>query len=142
MNLTKCEIVTTNIQNLPDSPNLSPQDLKKEFDKSGEEMKQYINNTLTTEIETGIEEEIKKYEKQIKKTYKHDITLTTQIEKNTDYTIPNTYTVNTSNLDVYYEGCLLNINDHYTERGTGESNKIRFDWNVPSGSKLSFIIRK
>ena len=65
-----------------------------------------------------------------------------EIEENTDYTIPTTYKVNTSGLDVYFEGCLLEPNEHYVERGTGDSDKIRFNFVVPKDSLLGFVIRK
>lgn len=142
MSLTNCEVKTDNIQNLADSPTISPSELKKTFDKSCDDMKKYINDVLIPNIEKEVEDGDTNVTKLIKKTYKYDVTLDADIEANTDYTIPANYTVNTSSLDVYFEGCLLNINDHYTERGTGESNTIRFDWKVPSGSKLIFVIRK
>lgn len=142
MNLTRCEVDTTNIQNLPDTPAIGPDELKQKFDKTGKDIKEYLNQKLLPEIEKESKKDKDEVIGKILKTFKYDVTLQTNIEENTDYTIPSTYKVNTSNLDVYFEGCLLNINEHYTERGTGDSDKIRFDWDVPKGSKLSFVIRK
>lgn len=142
MNLTRCEVDTTNIQNLPDTPAIGPDELKQKFDKTGKDIKEYLNQKLLPEIEKESKKDKDEVIGKILKTFKYDVTLQTNIEKNTDYTIPSTYKVNTSNLDVYFEGCLLNINEHYTERGTGDSDKIRFDWDVPKDSKLSFVIRK
>ena len=142
MSLTKCEVVTDNIQNLPNSPALSPDELKQTFDKTGKDLKDYINDELIPEVENNIKKSEDNIKKQIKKEYKYSVILEGNIEKNTDYTIPSTYTVNTSNLDIFYEGSLLTINENYVERGTGESNKVRFDWDVPKGSKLDFVIRK
>ena len=141
MSLTKCEVVTDNIQNLPNSPALSPDELKQTFDKTGKDLKDYINDKLIPEVENNIKRSEDNIKKQIKKEYKYSVILEGNIEKNTDYTIPSTYTVNTSNLDIFYEGSLLTINENYVERGTGESNKVRFDWDVPKGSKLDFVIR-
>ena len=46
MSLTKCEVVTDNIQNLPNSPALSPDELKQTFDKTGKDLKDYINDFI------------------------------------------------------------------------------------------------
>ena len=122
MNLTRCEVDTTNIQNLPDTPAIGPDELKQKFDKTGKDIKEYLNQKLLPEIEKESKKDKDEVIGKILKTFKYDVTLQTNIEKNTDYTIPSTYKVNTSNLDVYFEGCLLNINEHYTERGTGDSD--------------------
>ena len=45
-------------------------------------------------------------------------------------------------LDVFFEGSLLEQNEHYEERGIGESDKIRFKFEVPKDSTLGFVIRK
>lgn len=142
MDLTNCEVVTNNIQALSDTPAISSEELKKTFDKTGDDLKKFINNTLIPEIEQGTEENNEKIEKKIIKTYKYNVKALAEIEEDTDYTIPSTYKVNTSGLDVYFEGCLLEPNEHYVERGTGDSDKIRFKFNVPKDSLLGFVIRK
>lgn len=142
MDLTNCEVVTNNVQALPDTPAISSEELKKTFDKTGDDLKKFINDTLIPEIEQGTEENNEEIEKKIIKTYKYNVKALAEIEEDTDYTIPSIYKVNTSGLDVYFEGCLLEPNEHYVERGTGDSDKIRFKFNVPKDSLLGFVIRK
>ena len=142
MDLTRCEVVVTNIQSLPDTPAIGADELKQTFDKTGKDMKDYLNNILLPEIEEGVEESEENTTKKIIKTYKYNVKTLAEIEENTDYTIPTTYKVNTSGLDVYFEGCLLEPNEHYVERGTGDSDKIRFNFIVPKDSLLGFVIRK
>lgn len=142
MELTNCEVVTNNIQNLPDTPAIGPDELKKTFDKTGDDLKKYINSTLIPEIKQGTEENNEEVEKKIIKTSKYNVKTIAEVAEDEDYTIPTTYKVNTSGLDVYFEGCLLEQNEHYIERGTGESSTIRFKFNVPKDSLLGFVIRK
>lgn len=142
MDLTNCEVVTNNIQSLPDTPAIGADELKKKFDQTGDDLKQYINNTLIPEIEEQTDEANEEVAKKILKTYKYDIKTLAEIKEDEDYTIPSTYKVNTSNLDVLFEGQFLIINEHYVERGTGKSSTIRFKFDVPKDSLLSFIIRK
>lgn len=59
MSLTQCEVNTNIIENLPDSPNLSPEELKRKFDESGSNLKEYINEILISEVETLIATEKK-----------------------------------------------------------------------------------
>ena len=141
MSLPSCEVKTNNIQELPDSPAISASELKQLFDKSGKDLKDFLN-ILIPEIEKADENMKKDIQKLVLKTYKYDVVTSADIDADEDYTIPSTYKVNTSGLDIYYEGCLLIINKHYTERGTGDSNKVRFGWNVFSNNDLSFVIRK
>lgn len=142
MSLPKCTVQTNNIQNLPDSPTQSPQELKEIFDKSGEDIKNYINKGLIPKIEEEEENGQEAIKKLIIKTYKYNAKALADIEETEDYTIPSIYNVNTHGLDVYYEGNLLALNEHYTERGTGKSDKIRFNFKVPKDSVLTFVIRK
>lgn len=142
MDLTNCEVVTNNIQSLPDTPAIGADELKKKFDQTGDDLKQYINNTLIPEIEEQTDEANEEVAKKILKTYKYDVKTLAEIKEDEDYTIPSTYKVNTSNLDVLFEGQFLIINEHYVERGTRESSTIRFKFDVPKDSLLSFIIRK
>ena len=142
MDLTSCEVVTNNIQNLPDTPAIGADKLKETFDKTGDDLKKFINDTLIREIEQGTKQNNKKIEKKIIKTSKYNVKTIAEIAEDEDYTIPATYKVNTSGLDVYFEGCLLEPNEHYVERGTGESSTIRFKFNVPKDSLLGFVIRK
>lgn len=52
MSLTKFTGDTNNIQSLADQPNLTASQLKAKFDKTGDDLKTYINSTLTSEIDT------------------------------------------------------------------------------------------
>lgn len=142
MDLTSCEVVTNNIQNLPDTPAIGADELKETFDKTGDDLKNFINDTLIPEIEQGTKQNNEEIEKKIIKTSKYNVKTIAEIAEDEDYTIPATYKVNTSGLDVYFEGCLLEPNEHYVERGTGESSTIRFKFNVPKDSLLGFVIRK
>ncbi len=142
MNLTSCEVVTNNIQSLPDTPAIGADELKRKFDQTGSDFKKYINETLIPEIEKQVEENEQQVEKKILKTYKYSAKTIAPIEENTDYTIPSTYKTNTNGLDVFFEGSLLEQNEHYEERGIGESDKIRFKFEVPKDSTLGFVIRK
>lgn len=142
MNLTNCEVVTNNVQALPDTPAISSEELKKTFDKTGDDLKKFINNTLIPDIKKGTEENNQEMEKKIIKTFKYNVKTLAEITEDEDYTIPTTYKVNTSGLDVFFEGCLLEPNEHYVERGTGESSTIRFKFNVPKNTLLGFVVRK
>lgn len=51
MSLSKFTGETNNIQSLPDQPSISASELKAKFDKTGADIKEYINNTLTEEID-------------------------------------------------------------------------------------------
>lgn len=51
MSLSKFTGDTNNIQSLPDQPSISASELKAKFDKTGADIKEYINNTLTEEID-------------------------------------------------------------------------------------------
>lgn len=141
MSLPTCTVSTNNIQNLPDAPNLSPDELKQKFDKTGKELKDYLNS-LILEIEKADEETKKAIQSQMLKTYKYDVVTNSVISESEDYTVPEIYKVNTSGLDIYFEGELLILNKNYQERGTGNSNKIRFNFEVPKDSNLIFVIRK
>ena len=59
MALTKLEENLNTIENLPDSPTLESTELKKKFDESSIKIKDFINETLTTEID-NIVTQIKK----------------------------------------------------------------------------------
>lgn len=59
MALTKLEENLNIIENLPDSPNLEPSELKRKFDEGTIKIKEFINETLTSEID-GIVIQIKK----------------------------------------------------------------------------------
>lgn len=61
MNLTKLNENLNNIQSLPNKPSLTAEELKQEFDKAPNAIKEYINEILTvelisilTELERGI----------------------------------------------------------------------------------------
>lgn len=142
MSLPECTVPTNNVQNLADSPTQSAQDLKKVFDQAGEDIKSYINDKLIPEIEKSDKETEDNTKKLIIKTYKYNVATLADITETEDYTIPSTYNVNTHGLDVYFEGSLLALNENYQERGTGTSDKIRFNFTVPKDSLLTFVIRK
>lgn len=57
MSLPTCTVNTNNIQKLPDAPSLPSDELKQEFDKSGRELKGYINDILLPAIENLINTE-------------------------------------------------------------------------------------
>ena len=59
MALTKLEENLNTIENLPDSPTLEPNELKRKFDESSIKIKNFINETLTAEID-NIVTQIKK----------------------------------------------------------------------------------
>lgn len=52
MSLSKFSESTNNVSALPDKPTLTASQLKATFDKVGGDLKTYINNTLTTELDT------------------------------------------------------------------------------------------
>lgn len=56
MSLTKLTENLNNISSLPDKPSLQSEELKKEFDKSGNSIKEYINAILTEETDRIITE--------------------------------------------------------------------------------------
>lgn len=55
MSLSKFTGDTNNIQSLPDQPSISASELKAKFDKTGADIKEYINNTLTEEIDENLD---------------------------------------------------------------------------------------
>lgn len=57
MSLPVCTVNTNNIQNLPDSPTLAPDELKQEFDKSGKDLKDYLNDILLPAVEKLVRDE-------------------------------------------------------------------------------------
>ena len=141
MSLPRCEVETNNIQKLPDAPALSAQELKQAFDKTGKDLKDFLNG-LILEIEQADEEAKVEVTGKILKTYKFDVVTSAVVTAEEDFTVPSVYQVNTNGLDVYFEGELLILNKNYQERGTGNSDKIRFAFEVPKGSNLIFVIRK
>lgn len=54
MSLTKFNGATNNIRGLADKPTQSALQLKTLFDKTGDDLKTYINETLTTEIDAEL----------------------------------------------------------------------------------------
>lgn len=54
MSLTKFNGATNNIRGLADKPTQSALQLKTLFDKTGDDLKTYINETLTTELDTEL----------------------------------------------------------------------------------------
>ena len=58
MSLTKLNDNLNIIQSLPNKPTLEAETLKAEFDKAANLIKDYINNTLTEETETLVQDSI------------------------------------------------------------------------------------
>ena len=54
MALTKCEVTTAIHQGLPNQPTETPSELKILFDKASTDIKAYINDTLTDEVDTAL----------------------------------------------------------------------------------------
>lgn len=58
MALTKCTTIVNNIQSLADKPTsadgLTTATFKAKFDQTGSDLKDYINNTLTDELDTEL----------------------------------------------------------------------------------------
>ena len=69
---------------------------------------------------------------------------TSVITQNTNYTVPQKYTVGKNDMWIYFEGMLLIKDENYIEVGVegAESTLIQFkDWDVPVGSKLEFLYK-
>ena len=155
MSLTKLNDNLNNISSLPDRPSMTAQELKAVFDKTGNTIKNYINQILTTGIDKELMNKVEKIngkglsthdltdelKAKIEKTGTADIVLiqaTVEIPQNTDYTIPE-YTIGNNSLEIYFEGCKLIKDENYIEVN---STTIQFkDWNVPVGSKLEFLYK-
>lgn len=58
MNLTKITENLNNVSSLPDYPTLQSAELKAVFDKAGNTLKDFINNTLIPEIEKQVTETV------------------------------------------------------------------------------------
>lgn len=54
MSLSKFNEAVNNISALPDKPTLTASELKAKFDKVGSDLKDYINDTLTEELDTTL----------------------------------------------------------------------------------------
>ncbi len=54
MSLTKCTAAVDNVSSLPDKPALTAAQLKAKFDKTGSDIKNYLNNTLTDELDAAL----------------------------------------------------------------------------------------
>lgn len=54
MSLSKFSEAVNNISTLPDKPTLPASELKAKFDKTGADLKEYINDTLTEELDTQL----------------------------------------------------------------------------------------
>ena len=58
MALTKFTVNVNNIQSLSDRPNaidgLTPAQLKEKYDKAGADIKEYLNETLTEEVDSAL----------------------------------------------------------------------------------------
>lgn len=54
MSLSKFSEAVNNVASLPDKPTLTASQLKAVFDKTGADLKTYLNSTLTTELDTAL----------------------------------------------------------------------------------------
>ena len=109
-------------QTLPDTPNLTSEELKKEWDKGSRIIKEKFNELIDLLNDTQAEIYTKK----------QTITTTEVIQQNTNYTVP-MYT----KIKIRYEGCDLIKDIHYIEV---DSTHIQFkDWNVPIGSNMEIL---
>lgn len=77
---------------------------------------------------------------------RYTLTLDSSLADNSQLTVPANYRVGSNNLQVYFEGELLEKDVHYTEVGTVNSisNEIQLkDWgqDVDAGYTFTFIIQ-
>lgn len=95
----------------------------------------------TNAMFTTSDEVDKKIEETVFKNYY--IQIDENIQQNTDYILPATYTVGKDNLEIIVEGVLLIKNENYIEVGNeGEqSDIIKFLWNVDSGYAMLVKVR-
>ena len=94
MSLPECTVNTNNIQNLPDSPTLSSAELKQEFDKSGKDLKNYLNEVLLPAVKKLVRDEKSNLETSINDRILADNKKKYHIGKivmSTDNVNPNTY---------------------------------------------------
>jgi hypothetical protein len=54
MALTTCDAVTNTIRSLPDEPSITSSELKEAFDSGAQNVKDWINNTHLTELDTAL----------------------------------------------------------------------------------------
>lgn len=117
--------ITENVeihQTLPDIPNLTSEELKKEWDKGSKIIKEKFNELIDLLNDTQAEIYTKK----------QTITTTEVIQQNTNYTVP-MYT----KIKIRYEGCDLIKDINYIEV---DSTHIQFkDWDVPVGSNIEIL---
>ena len=76
----------------------------------------------------------------------HNITkvsVSTEIQEETDYTLPVNYIVGSGDLVLFYNNEFLIPEENYTEVGeeASVSNKVQFGWNVEAGSILTIIVK-
>lgn len=142
MSISNCSVQTNNIQSLPDSPTVSADELKALFDKTGNDLKKYINEKLIPDINTELIGISEANNSSLLREYRYDVKLSANVVQDTAYNLPTSYNVGLNNLKVLYEGILLIADKHYQEVGTGESRIIKFGWSLSKDSNLTFIVRK
>lgn len=110
MSLTKLTTNLNNISSLPDKPTLQSDELKQEFDKAGNSIKEYINEILTEEIDKIIANQNKEFNDKITANAK---TITTaQLDK--IYPIGSIYmSVNTTEPSTIMGGTWERIKDRF-----------------------------
>lgn len=127
MSLTKFSGATNNIRGLADKPTLSASELKEKFDKTGDDLKTYINETLTTEIETELGEKANssnvytKTETDTKYKVNGDFAVLTGTYYNNRFNYPDGFTqsnsvvISVSRLEEYSNGNSSWVNTFYND---------------------------
>lgn len=117
--------ITENVeihQTLPDTPNLTAEELKKEWDKGCKIIKDKFNKLMDLLNDTQADIYTKK----------QTVTTSEVIPRNTDYTVP----MHTK-IKIRYEGCDLIKDINYIEV---DNTHIQFkDWDVPVGSNIEIL---
>ena len=116
MSLTKFNESVTNHQSLPDKPTLSSAELKTLWDKAGVDIKNYLNQILTEEIDSKISE----YQ--------------TKIDNNTSLINNNTSSINNMLNTVYPVGSI------YMSINNTNPSTIKFKIDLSTKIQKSFTI--
>ena len=96
MSLTQCQSDTNVIENLPDSPTLDTQELKRKFDAGSSGIKDFINTVLLEEIETLVATEKRNLQTMIADEKKNLQTMIANEKKNLNDKINGTVLYNNS----------------------------------------------
>ena len=119
------EETNTNIASFEEETNTSITNFENQINTAFENFKTQINlsistfeNTITAQIE-ALSEQISKTQEQ----HRYKITLEADLADNSELTLPAYYKVGTDSLQVYFEGCLLEKDTHYTEVRRSKQHK-------------------